>query len=136
VRALFQNKDGVLLPGMFVRARIEEGVNDKAIVVPQIGITHDQKGTPTALVVGADNKVAVRQLVTSSTYGTNWVVDSGLNPGDRVIVQGTDKVRPGMEVKTVEAQLPATPASSAAAQGAPAASGAQTAQASAASGAQ
>jgi membrane fusion protein (multidrug efflux system) len=64
------------------------------------------------------------------------VVDSGLNPGDRVIVQGTDKVRPGMEVKTVEAQLPATPASSAAAQGAPAASGAQTAQASAASGAQ
>jgi membrane fusion protein (multidrug efflux system) len=136
VRALFQNKDRVLLPGMFVRARIEEGVNDQAILVPQIGVTHDQKGTPTALVVGADNKVALRQLVTSRTYGSNWVVDSGLNPGDRVIVQGTDKVRPGMEVKTVPAQLPATPASDATAQGAPAASGAQSAQAaSAASGA-
>jgi membrane fusion protein (multidrug efflux system) len=135
VRALFQNKDRVLLPGMFVRARIEEGVNDQAILVPQIGVTHDQKGTPTALVVGADNKVALRQLVTSRTYGSNWVVDSGLNPGDRVIVQGTDKVRPGMEVKTVAAQLPAS--SDAAAAAAPAASGAQTAQAaSAASGAQ
>ena len=135
VRALFQNKDRVLLPGMFVRARIEEGVNDQAILVPQIGVTHDQKGTPTALVVGADNKVALRQLVTSRTYGSNWVVDSGLNPGDRVIVQGTDKVRPGMDVKTVAAQLPAS--SDAAAAAAPAASGAQTAQAaSAASGAQ
>ena len=135
VRALFQNKDRVLLPGMFVRARIEEGVNDQAILVPQIGVTHDQKGSPTALVVGSDNKVALRQLVTSRTYGSNWVVDSGLNPGDRVIVQGTDKVRPGMDVKTVAAQLPAS--SDAAAAAAPAASGAQMAQtASAASGVQ
>jgi membrane fusion protein (multidrug efflux system) len=142
VRALFNNRDGVLLPGMFVRARIEEGTNDDAILVPQVGITHDQKGTPTALVVGPDNKVVLRQLVTSATYGQNWVVDSGLNAGDRVIVQGTDKVRPGMAVKAVAAQLPAAPASDAAAsgapaQGAPAASGAQTTQAaSAASGAQ
>ncbi|MDP9648573.1 MULTISPECIES: efflux RND transporter periplasmic adaptor subunit [Paraburkholderia] len=137
VRAIFQNKDKVLLPGMFVRAKIEEGVNENALVVPQVGITHDQKGQPTALVVGDDNKVALRQLVTSGTYGSNWVVESGLKPGDRVIVQGTDKAKPGMQVKTVAAQLPATPASGAAAQGAPAASGsAQTAQpASAASGA-
>ncbi|WGS49251.1 efflux RND transporter periplasmic adaptor subunit [Paraburkholderia sp. D15] len=137
VRALFKNADKVLLPGMFVRARIEEGVNDNALVVPQVGITHDQKGQPTALVVGDDNKVVLRQLVTSGTYGSNWVVESGLKAGDRVIVQGTDKARPGMQVKTVAAQLPATPASGAAAQGAPAASGAaQTAQpASAASGA-
>ena len=137
VRAIFKNADKVLLPGMFVRARIEEGVNDNALVVPQVGVTHDQKGQPTALVVGNDNKVVLRQLVTSGTYGSNWVVESGLNPGDRVIVQGTDKAKPGMQVKTVAAQLPATPASDAAAQGAPAASGAaQTAQpASAASGA-
>ncbi|WOD17419.1 efflux RND transporter periplasmic adaptor subunit [Paraburkholderia kirstenboschensis] len=137
VRAIFQNKDKVLLPGMFVRARIEEGVNDNALVVPQVGITHDQKGQPTALVVGDDNKVVLRQLVTSGTYGPNWVVESGLKPGDRVIVQGTDKAKPGMQVKTVAAQLPATPASGAAAQGASAASGsAQTGQpASAASGA-
>ncbi|MFL6640018.1 MAG: efflux RND transporter periplasmic adaptor subunit [Paraburkholderia graminis] len=137
VRAIFQNKDKVLLPGMFVRAKIEEGVNENALVVPQVGITHDQKGQPTALVVGEDNKVALRQLVTSGTYGSNWVVENGLKPGDRVIVQGTDKAKPGMQVKAVAAQLPASPASGAAAQGAPAASGAaQTAQpASAASGA-
>ncbi|MFL9928521.1 efflux RND transporter periplasmic adaptor subunit [Paraburkholderia sp. RL18-103-BIB-C] len=136
VRAIFKNADKVLLPGMFVRAKIEEGVNQNALVVPQIGITHDQKGQPTTLVVGADNKVELRQIVTAGTYGSNWVVASGLNPGDRVIVQGTDKARPGQQVKPVAAQLPATPASGAAAQGAPAASSAQTAQpASAASGA-
>jgi membrane fusion protein (multidrug efflux system) len=134
VRALFKNADNVLLPGMFVRARIEEGVNDNALVVPQVGVTHDQKGQPTALVVGNDNKVVLRQLVTSGTYGSNWVVESGLNPGDRVIVQGTDKAKPGMQVKTVAAQFPATPASGAAAQSAPAASGAAQ-PASAASGA-
>ena len=105
VRALFPNPNRVLLPGMFVRARVVEGVNDRAIIVPQVGVTHDQKGTPTALVVGADNKVALRQLVTSRTYGANWVVESGLNPGDRVIVQGTEKVRPGAQVKPVAAQL-------------------------------
>ncbi|MFM0207474.1 efflux RND transporter periplasmic adaptor subunit [Paraburkholderia sediminicola] len=137
VRAIFKNADKVLLPGMFVRAKIEEGVNDNALVVPQVGITHDQKGQPTALVVGDDNKVVLRQLVTSGTYGSNWVVESGLKAGDRVIVQGTDKAHPGQQVKAVAAQLPATPASDASAQGAPAASGAtQTAQpASAASGA-
>ena len=137
VRAIFKNADKVLLPGMFVRARIEEGVNQNALVVPQIGITHDQKGQPTALVVGDDNKVALHTLVTNGTFGNNWVVSDGLKPGDRVIVQGTDKARPGQQVKPVAAQLPATPASDAAAQGAPAASGAaQTAQpASAASGA-
>jgi len=107
VRAIFPNKDRVLLPGMFVRARIDEGVNDKALVVPQVGVTHDQKGQPTALVVGPDNKVALRQLVTSGTYGDKWIVDSGLNAGDRVIVQGTEKARPGTTVKAVDAQLPA-----------------------------
>jgi len=137
VRAIFKNADKVLLPGMFVRAKIEEGVNENALLVPQIGVTHDQKGQPTALVVGQDNKVSLHQLVTTGTYGSNWVVESGLNPGDRVIVQGTEKVRPGAPVKAIAAQLPATPASGAAAQSAPAASGAaQTAQpASAASGA-
>ena len=113
VRALFQNPKHVLLPGMFVRAQIDEGMNDKAIVVPQVGVTHDQKGNPTALVVGADNKVALRQLVTSGTHGSDWIVESGLNAGDRVIVQGTAKVQPGTTVKPVAAQMPATPASSA-----------------------
>jgi membrane fusion protein (multidrug efflux system) len=132
VRAIFPNKDRVLLPGMFVRARIEEGVNDHALVVPQIGITHDQKGQAVALVIGQNDKVETRSLVTSGTYGANWVVDSGLNPGDRVIVNGVEKVKPGMTVKTVAAQLP-TPAASdaqaASAPAAPAASGAQAASA-------
>jgi membrane fusion protein, multidrug efflux system len=130
VRAIFPNKDRVLLPGMFVRARIDEGVNDKALVVPQVGVTHDQKGQPTALVVGPDNKVTLRQLVTSGTYGDKWVVDSGLNAGDRVIVQGTEKARPGSTVKAVDAQLPAQ-----AAQAAQAASGAPGAAPGSASGA-
>lgn len=135
VRAIFKNPDNVLLPGMFVRAKIEEGVNQNALVVPQVGITHDQKGQPTTLVVGADNKVELRQIVTTGTFGSNWVVASGLQPGDRVIVQGTDKARPGQQVKPVAAQLPT--ASDAAAPGAPAANGAaKTAQpAAAASGA-
>ncbi|AME23973.1 efflux transporter periplasmic adaptor subunit [Burkholderia sp. PAMC 28687] len=135
VRAIFPNKDRVLLPGMFVRARIDEGVNNKALVVPQVGVTHDQKGQPTALVVGPDNKVALRQLVTSGTFGSGWVVDSGLNAGDRVVVQGTDKARPGSTVKPVDAQLPppgAQGASGADAGSAPAAAGASGAAASSA----
>lgn len=104
IRALFPNPNHVLLPGMFVRARIQEGVKQGAYVVPQIGITHDQKGRATALVVGQDNKVVLRQVVTSSTSGTNWIVESGLNSGDRVIVQGTEKVRPGAVVKAIAAQ--------------------------------
>jgi membrane fusion protein (multidrug efflux system) len=131
VRAIFPNKDRVLLPGMFVRARIDEGVNNKALVVPQIGVTHDQKGQPTALVVDADNKVVLHQLVTSGTYGDSWVVESGLNPGDRVIVQGTEKARPGATVKAVDAQVAAAgaPASGATASSNPAAASAVAASA-------
>jgi membrane fusion protein (multidrug efflux system) len=132
VRAIFPNKDAVLLPGMFVRARIDEGSNDNALIVPQVGVTHDQKGQPTALVVGPDNKVTLVNLVTSGTYGSNWVVDSGLKAGDRVIVQGTEKVRPGATVKTVDAQL--TPdASTGAASGAAGAAAAPAATQAAAS---
>ncbi|MGO4332623.1 efflux RND transporter periplasmic adaptor subunit [Cupriavidus sp. 2TAF22] len=116
VRAIFPNKDRVLLPGMFVRARIDEGVNDRAMVVPQIGITHDQKGQPVALVIGPDNKVALRQLVTAGTYGNGWVVESGLQPGDRVIVNGVEKAKPGATVKPVETKVPAPAASDAQAQ--------------------
>jgi membrane fusion protein, multidrug efflux system len=106
IRAIFPNPDRVLLPGMFVRARIEEGTNDRAMLVPQIGVTHDQKGQAIALVVGPDNKVAPHTLVTLGMHGSDWIVDGGLQPGDRVIVQGTEKVRPGMTVKAVPAQLP------------------------------
>ncbi|MFM0321647.1 efflux RND transporter periplasmic adaptor subunit [Caballeronia glebae] len=134
VRAIFQNKDRVLLPGMFVRARIQEGMNDHALVVPQIGVTHDQKGTPTALVVNKDDKVELRQLATGGTFGNNWVVDSGLKPGDRVIVNGVEKAKPGMQVKPVDAKFPyPVAASDAQAAQAPAASGAASANAGGAS---
>jgi membrane fusion protein, multidrug efflux system len=105
VRALFPNPNRVLLPGMFVRAHIEEGVNDNAMLVPQVGVTHDQKGQAIALVVGPDDKVVPHNLVTTGMRGTDWIVDSGLQPGDRVIVEGTEKVHPGMTVKAVPAQL-------------------------------
>ncbi len=126
IRAIFPNPKRVLLPGMFVRARIEEGVNDNAFLVPLIGVSHDQKGQPVALVVGADDKVASRTLTTTGMQGQNWVVEGGLQPGDRVIVQGIDKVRPGATVKTVPAKLAPAPdaASGAAAAAAPAAASA------------
>jgi membrane fusion protein, multidrug efflux system len=122
VRAIFPNKAGVLLPGMFVRARIDEGYNDQAMRVPQVGVTHDAKGDPVALVVGADGKVAQAKLVTSGTYQADWVVESGLKPGDQVIVQGTEKAKPGMTVKTVATTPAAATAASAASAAAPAAS--------------
>ncbi|MCA8245518.1 HlyD family secretion protein, partial [Burkholderia sp. AU32262] len=119
------NPGRVLLPGMFVRARIEEGVNENAFLVPQIGVTHDQKGQAIALVVTAANKVEPRPLTTTGTYGPNWIVEGGLQAGDHVIVQGVDKVRPGATVKTVAAQLaPAPDAASATSAGATPASAA------------
>ncbi|KWH40034.1 efflux RND transporter periplasmic adaptor subunit [Burkholderia stagnalis] len=129
IRAIFPNKDRVLLPGMFVRARIEEGVNENAFLVPQIGVTHDQKGQAVALVVGADNKVAPHQLTTAGMQGQDWVVEGGLQAGDRVIVQGIDKVRPGATVKAVPATLAQAPGavSGAAATAAPAAAGSSAA---------
>jgi len=139
IRAVFPNPGRVLLPGMFVRARIEEGVNENAFLVPQIGVTHDQKGQALAMVVNASNKVEPRPLKTTGMQGQNWVVEGGLQAGDHVIVQGGDKVRPGATVKTVPAQLApaADAASGAAASAAPAAagSGAAAASGAAASGA-
>jgi membrane fusion protein (multidrug efflux system) len=105
VRSVYPNPNFELLPGMFVRTRIVEGINDKALLVPEVGVTHDAKGEPTALVVGDDNKVQLRVLNAPNTYGTNWVVNGGLKAGDRVIVQGVQKVQPGMTVKPVAAQL-------------------------------
>ncbi|MEK7984365.1 efflux RND transporter periplasmic adaptor subunit, partial [Burkholderia contaminans] len=88
IRAVFPNPGRVLLPGMFVRARIEEGVNENAFLVPQIGVTHDQKGQAIAMVVNASNKVEPRPLKTTGMQGPNWIVEGGLQAGDHVIVQG------------------------------------------------
>ncbi len=107
VRAIVPNPRYVLLPGMFVRASIEQGVNDNALLVPQVGVTHDPKGQATALVVGSDNKVALRTIQATRTSGDKWVVDSGLNDGERVIVAGVQRVQPGTLVRAVEAQTTA-----------------------------
>jgi len=104
VRALFPNPQFILLPGMFVRARIEEGVTDNAILVPQVGVTHDPQGQATALVVGTDNKVAARTLQLKGTRGNQWIVDGGLADGDRVIVSGVQKAQPGTVVQATESQ--------------------------------
>jgi membrane fusion protein (multidrug efflux system) len=106
VRAIMPNPNHVLLPGMFVRAQIDEGVKDDALLVPQVAVTHDQKGQATALVVGDDGKVALRQIVTGTTVGSDWVVESGLKAKDRVIVEGLQKVQPGQVVKAVESKTP------------------------------
>jgi membrane fusion protein (multidrug efflux system) len=103
LRALFPNSRGELLPGMFVRARIQEGVNPQALLVPQVGVTRDQKGNPVALVVGADRKVERRQLTTDRAVGDAWLVTGGVKAGEQVIVEGLQKVRPGAIVNPVPA---------------------------------
>ena len=88
---------------MYVRAQVQEGINPQALLVPQQGVTRNTKGEPTALVVGKDGKVAQRVLQTQRAIGDKWLVSAGLQAGDKVIVQGLQKVRPGMPVKPVEA---------------------------------
>ena len=98
LRAVFPNPNDLLLPGMFVRAEIDEGVNEKAILVPQQAVTHDAKGNATTFLVTSDDKVELRTLATTRAIGDKWLVSSGLAAGDRVIVEGVQKVQPGATV--------------------------------------
>jgi membrane fusion protein, multidrug efflux system len=98
LRAIFPNPQGLLLPGMFVRATIEEGVREGAILAPEQGITHAPNGSATALVVGADDKVEKRSVELDRAIGDHWVVTKGLTAGDRLIVAGLQRVKPGMQV--------------------------------------
>lgn len=102
LRAIFPNPDNTLLPGMFVRAKLEEGTNPEALLVPQQGITRTPRGEASAMVVGKDDKVEVRQLTTSQAIGDKWLVTDGLQNGDRVIITGLQKVKPGVQVKAQE----------------------------------
>ena len=88
VRAVFPNPDGLLLPGMFVRARLVEGTQAHAMLVPQRAVGRDERGNATAMVVGKNNKVEQRMLETGRTVGEDWLVTGGVQPGDRVIVEG------------------------------------------------
>jgi len=101
IRAQFGNPRGLLLPGMFVRAQLVEGTQANAMLVPQRGVSRDEKGNPTVLVVGAGDKVELRVLTAPRTIGDNWLVTAGLKPGDRVIVEGAQNLRPGTPVKPV-----------------------------------
>lgn len=101
LRMVFPNPDGVLLPGMFVRGVVQEGVNEQAILIPQQTVARDPKGHPVALVVGADGIVQQRELTLDREIGDQWLVSAGLEAGDQVIAEGVQKVRPGVSVKTV-----------------------------------
>ncbi|MEN4768489.1 efflux RND transporter periplasmic adaptor subunit [Duffyella gerundensis] len=102
LRAVFPNPEHRLLPGMFVRARLEEGINPNALLVPQQAVTRTPTGQATAMVVGADNKVAVRSLKTDQAIGDKWLVTEGLKDGDRVITTGTQRAKPGAQVTPQE----------------------------------
>ncbi|MFL6549556.1 MAG: efflux RND transporter periplasmic adaptor subunit [Povalibacter sp.] len=103
LRAVVPNPDRLLLPGMYVRATLERGQRANAVLAPQRAITRDPKGNGLAMVVDANNKVEQRNVKTVRTVGDNWLIDQGLDAGDRVIIEGLQKVQPGMTVKPVEA---------------------------------
>jgi len=109
LRATFANPDGLLLPGMYVRAKLVEGQRTQAILAPQQGITRDARGRATAMVVGAGNKVEVRQVETDRPVGDKWIVTKGLKAGDRLIVEGLVNLRPGTVVKPGAPQQVAAP---------------------------
>ncbi len=101
LRAIFPNPKHTLLPGMFVRAILEEGVNEQAILVPQRGVTRNPKGDAMVMLVGAKEMVEPRIITVARTVGDNWLVSGGLKAGDRVIVEGLQKARPGTPVTAV-----------------------------------
>jgi membrane fusion protein (multidrug efflux system) len=104
LRMVFPNPKYILLPGMYVRAIVQEGEVDQAILVPQQGVSRDPKGNPVALIVDGSSKVQQRMITVDRAIGDRWLVASGLAPGERVIVEGAQKVRPGATVKVVQFQ--------------------------------
>lgn len=103
LRALVPNPDGRLLPGMFVRAQLEEGTRDNALLVPQIALRRDAQGQASVLVVGADGTVELRPVQAPRAIGNKWLVTEGLVPGEQIVVEGLQKVRPGSKVTAVPA---------------------------------
>jgi len=111
IRAVFSNPQGLLLPGMYVRAVLPDGVQSRAILVPQRAVSRDERGRPMVLVIGRGDKAEPRMIETSRTMGANWVVTGGLKAGDRVIVEGAMMLRPDMPVRgRLWSEKPATAA--------------------------
>jgi membrane fusion protein (multidrug efflux system) len=104
LRGQFPNPEKILLPGMFVRGRVEVAVENQAIAIPQRGVMRDASGQASVLVVNAQNQVEQRAIQTASVSGDKWTVSAGLHAGDRVIVEGLQKVRPGATVVAVPFQ--------------------------------
>ena len=101
LRMVFPNKNNTLLPGMYVRVLVQEGVVNNAILAPQQGVSRDPKGNPVALMVDGSDKVEQRALKIDRAIGDKWLITEGLKPGDRLIVEGMQRVRPGASVKVV-----------------------------------
>jgi len=101
LRIVFPNPKNILLPGMYVRTVVQEGINRQAILIPQQAVSRDPKGNPLTLVVNAAGQAEQRQLTIERAVGNDWLISSGLNAGDRVIVEGALKVKPGIPVKAV-----------------------------------
>jgi membrane fusion protein (multidrug efflux system) len=112
LRVVVPNPDHILLPGMYVRALVGMGVRQHALLVPQQGIARDPRGHTNAMVVGKDGMVEVREVTVSQAIGDKWLVEDGLAAGDRVIVEGLQKIHPGAQVQATEASTtpPAAPA--------------------------
>ena len=102
LRAIVPNKEGLLLPGMYVRARLEEAVNEKAILVPQQSVSRNSQGEAIILVVNPESKVELRTLAAEKSIGNQWLVTNGLAAGDQVIVDGMQKIKVGDKVKPIE----------------------------------
>ena len=102
LRVIVPNPHQLLLPGMFMRATLQEGERAQGLLVPQTAVTRTPNGGATVMVVTADNKVELRNVQLSRVVGSNWVVESGLTSGERVIVAGLQKVRPGAVVNPAE----------------------------------
>ena len=119
LRAVFPNPRADLLPGMYVRAVLQEGVKQQGLLVPQQAVTRDGKGKPQAYVVGADSKLQLRPLETERAVGDQWLVRSGLQAGDQLVVDGQQRAMPGVEVKVTPWTPKAAPAAAAAPADAP-----------------
>ena len=103
VRAVFPNPDKVLLPGLYVRANLVEGVRPDSIVIPMQCVMRDAKGNASVWVIDAENKIATRKITASRSIGTSWLVESGLKAGDRVVFEGFQRTRAGATVSPKEA---------------------------------
>ena len=106
LRARFANPQGLLLPGMFVRARFAQAIDRRAMLVPQVAVTRDGSGDAIIWIVGSDNKVSQRRVTAVRTLGANWVVTEGLRAGERIVTQGIANLEPGGTVRAVPASTP------------------------------